>query len=359
MTDIRRETALEDVVAVLTISDALAADVRLLAHGGYAPLSGFMTGTDYESVVETLHLANGQVFSLPIVLPVPEAEVNHLSRGDVLEVRSVSGLRATIRVTDVFRRDLLREAREVYRTESLRHPGVKLLLSESPWCVGGPVTWHEAPASPYGEPAWPDEVKAIIESRGWNTVSAFQTRNPTHRAHEHMLKIALEVTEGLLLHPLVGPTKSDDVPADLRMASYRTLLHHYFPENRVILATFGAAMRYAGPREAVFHGLVRRNYGATHFIVGRDAAGVGDFYGVHDSRRLFESLSDEMGIVPISFDRIGFCPRCQSMASQRSCPHVDQWLSMSGTKVRELLAHGTRPPADVMRAEVADILMKE
>ncbi|NMP23879.1 sulfate adenylyltransferase [Sulfobacillus harzensis] len=342
----------------LKVGPTESRDAELLAHGAYAPLTGFMNRDEYRSVLESLHLPQGAVFPLPIVLPVEEAVAQTLRVGDVLTINDGEGLKAEVRVEDLFRRDLMEEATRVFGTTNLAHPGVAGLLRQSAWCVAGPVDVKSLAPSPYLEPAWPGEVKREISRRGWRTVTFFQTRNPTHRAHEHMLKMALEMTDGIVLHPLVGPTKSDDVPPAIRMRSYRALIEEYFPKERILLATFGAAMRYAGPREAVFHGLVRKNYGATHFIVGRDAAGVGNFYGANDARLLFERLAAHMGLVPLTFDKIGYCPKCLGMASQRSCPHQSLWLSMSGTMVRDLLSQGKRPPVEIMRPEIADILVE-
>lgn len=342
----------------VVVSRLEAADAELLAHGAYAPLTGFMNQDEYESVIETLHLPTGAVFPLPIVLSVTDSDRRRLKIGDTVTIQDGEGFEAAVRVTDLFERDLVREAEAVYRTASPEHPGVDVLLSGNTWCIAGPVKVVKASHSPYNEPAWPEEVKAWIREQGWRTVTFFQTRNPTHRAHEHMLKMALEMTDAVVLHPLVGPTKSDDVPPAIRMDAYRALIEGYFPQNRILLATFAAAMRYAGPREAVFHGLVRRNYGATHFIMGRDAAGVGNFYGADDARLLFEGLAEEMGLVPVTFDKIGYCPKCLGMASLKSCPHQDAWFSMSGTMVRGLLADGQRPPVEIMRPEIADILVE-
>lgn len=342
----------------IQVNAATAADLELLCHGAYAPLTGMMNRDQYLSVVDTMRLSNGQIFPLPITLAVKPRVSQYLSPGDEVEIEHENGLFAKIVVTDVFERDLLHEAKMVYGTTRPDHPGVAQLLRESPWSVGGPVTLVRPSHSPYPEVAWPEDTKRLIARRGWNTVTFFQTRNPTHRAHEHMLKLALEVTDGVVLHPLVGVTKADDVPSDVRMHVYRVLIQHYFPHDRILLGTFAAAMRYAGPREALFHGLVRKNYGATHFIVGRDAAGVGNFYGSGDARELFLQCADEMGIVPLTFDSIGYCPVCQAMASSRSCPHQNRWVSMSGTQVRTLIADGTTPPKEIMRPEVAEVLMQ-
>lgn len=342
----------------LWVSRTEAADAEMLARGAYQPLTGFMNQDEYRAVVDSLHLPSGALFPLPIVLSVPEKIARRLMVGEILDIHDGTGFVAEVWVTQVFRRDLDQEASRVYGTVSREHPGVAVLQDHSPWCVAGPVRVAKSVASPYPEPAWPQQVKDWIRQQGWSTVTFFQTRNPTHRAHEYLLKVALEMTDGLVLHPLVGPTKSDDVPPAVRMAAYRTLIREYFPSEHILLATFGAAMRYAGPREAVFHGLVRKNYGATHFIVGRDAAGVGNFYEADSARRLFESLAEELGIVPLTFDKIGYCPKCLGMASIRSCPHSDAWFSMSGTMVRTLLTQAKRPPVEVMRPEIADILLE-
>lgn len=347
-----------DLNEALRVGGMESRDAELLAHGAYAPLTGFMNRDEYRSVLESWHLPNGAVFPLPIVLPVAEELARVLRVGDVLAISDGQGLEADVRVTDFFRRDLMEEAARVYGTTRLDHPGVEVLWQQNTWCVAGPVEIKSLSPSPYPEPAWPEEVKSGIRRQGWRTVTFFQTRNPTHRAHEHMLKMALEMTDGIMLHPLVGPTKSDDVPPAIRMRAYRALIEEYFPKGQILLATFAAAMRYAGPREAVFHGLVRRNYGVTHFIVGRDAAGVGNFYGADDARLLFERLAEDMGLVPLTFDKIGYCPNCLGMASLKSCPHQSSWFSMSGTMVRGLLSKGERPPVEIMRPEIPDILVE-
>ncbi|MCY0878361.1 MAG: sulfate adenylyltransferase [Firmicutes bacterium] len=351
-------SALSCVTASVTIplTVAEAADSQLLASGAYEPLHGFMTHEEYRQVVQEMRLPTGALFPLPVVLSVAPDAAKKVAVGDVVELTGPDGFQATLRVTDRFTRDLEAEAQHVYRTTSLEHPGVARLMRTSRWCLGGPVTVLKAPPSPFGEPATPHEVRAAIAQRGWKTVTFFQTRNPPHRAHEYLLKTVLEITDGLVLHPLVGPTKDDDVPADVRMRTYRALLSHYFPQDRVLLATFGAAMRYAGPREALFHGLVRKNFGATHFIVGRDAAGVGHFYEASAARDLFLQVAEEIGVTPLTFDDIGYCPVCEATVSRRTCPHPSRWMAMSGTMVRQQLREGTLPPREVMRPEVAEIL---
>jgi sulfate adenylyltransferase len=341
----------------IEIGEAETQDAGLLAHGAYAPLTGFMNEVQYRSVIQRMRLPEGTLFPLPIVLPVPTDTSRRLKTGQTVTIRGHNGWRGEIRITDVFERDPLQEAQLVYGTQSPKHPGVWALLHAPSSCVAGPVRVCCEADWPHPEARWPHQVRTLIAERGWETVTFFQTRNPPHRAHEHMLRLALEVTDGVVLHPLVGPTKTDDVPAMIRMAAYRTLIREYFPDDRMLLATFGAAMRYAGPREALFHALVRKNYGATHVIVGRDAAGIGDFYAPMQASRLVREMADEMAVTPLCFDRIGYCPKCQSPVSERSCSHRSTWISMSGTMVRDLLRQGEKPPGEVMRPEIADVLM--
>jgi sulfate adenylyltransferase len=331
-----------------------AADALLLATGAYWPLDGFMGERDYRGVLRDLHLSGGQLFPLPIVFAVP-ADVP-AEPGDALTLRTPDGAELVMEVHERFRRHRLWEAYAVYRTADPGHPGVARLLQEEETCLAGPVRVVSYGRQHQPEPWTPGETRRLIAERGWRKVAAFQTRNPLHRAHEHLLRLALEQVDGLLLHPLVGPTKSDDVPADVRMACYRLTLSAYFPPDRVLLGLFPAAMRYAGPREALFHALVRRNYGASHFIVGRDAAGVADLYHPDEARELVERYQEELGIVPIGFPPVGYCPRCEAFVSARTCPHRPEWLELSGTALRAVLRSGGDPPRELVRPEIAAIL---
>jgi len=341
----------------LRLGPAAAADVRLIADGAYSPLAGFMTRADYESVVEHACLASGTPWTLPVTLPVTGPMARALGHGDEVALHDdASGLLGTLVVDEVFNRDLDVEARDVYRTADTAHPGVAALLSQSALVVGGAVT---APPRNEGDPLGPRETRAVFEGRGWSQVVAFQTRNPIHRAHEYLTKVALEQVDGLFLHPLVGATKDDDVPAEVRLRCYDVLLDHYYPKDRVLMSTFAAAMRYAGPREAVYHGLVRRNYGCSHFIIGRDAAGVGSYYGSYDAQHLYDELggSEKLGFTAFKFEHTFYCRACDGMASTRTCPHPsDEWVTLSGTRVRELLLSGQELPREVSRPEVAELL---
>jgi sulfate adenylyltransferase len=342
---------------VLQLSPTAAADVELLADGAYSPLKGFMSENDYESVVEHATLSNGTPWTLPITLPAASTLARTLRVGDAVALRDEAGdLLGTLAVRDVFRRDLAREAAEVYRTTDVSHPGVRALMEQDEWLIGGSVT---APARCNASNVSPREARSIFEDRGWSDVVGFQTRNPIHRAHEYLTKIALEQVDGLFLHPLVGVTKDDDVPADVRMRCYDVLLQRYYPQDRVLMSPFVAAMRYAGPREAIYHGLVRRNFGCSHFIIGRDAAGVGSYYGSYDAQRLYDELGgrERLGFAAFKFEHTFFCRRCDGMASTRTCPHASEdWVTLSGSKVRELLRNGEGLPREVSRPEVAAVL---
>lgn len=337
------------------------ADLELIATGAASPLTGFLNQADYTSVLERMRLADGTVWPLPFTLAVEDSAAAALTVGGEAALTDAQGRTwGVIRVTEIFRRDPAVESRAVYRTEDDSHPGVSYLKSRPRTLVAGPVTVLPLPKDlPFFEHRLtPSELRAEIESRGWRRTAGFQTRNPIHRAHEHLTKLALEVTDGLVIHPLVGETKSDDVPAAVRFRSYEALLAKYYPKDRVLLAAFPAAMRYAGPREAIFHALVRKNYGITHLIVGRDHAGVGKFYGPLEAQQLFDRFSfDDLGVTPLKFDPTFFCKACGNLASSRTCPHdAAQRLDLAGTRVREILRAGGHLPAEFTRPEVAEIL---
>lgn len=341
-------------------------DFRLLAWGAYHPLTGFLGEADYHGVVNAMRLTSGELWSLPITVS-PEPSVAQALRGaPTIELLTPTGEPVgLLHDPQVYAVDPLREASGVYGTEDPAHPGVARVLAAGRWRVGGRISVTNPSAlalpPPFDEhPASPAEVRAIIAHRGWKSVVAFQTRNPIHRAHEYLTKVALEGVDGLLLHPLVGETKQDDVPAEVRLRCYRTLLDAYYPLDRTLLALFPAPMRYAGPREAIFHARVRANYGATHLIIGRDHAGVGTYYGPYDAQQLLREIGPaELGIRPLFFDNAFFCNRCGQMATAKSCPHAPtDRIDLSGTAVRRLLASGQAPPPEYSRPEVAALLIE-
>jgi ATP sulfurylase len=338
-----------------------ASDLELLAVGAFSPLEGFMGRADYRAVMEDMRLAGGLLWPLPVTLAVRAEDARGLKEGGDVALRGPRGaLLGILHLEEKHANDPRREARLVYGTEDSRHPGVAALAARGEVLLGGPVDLLARPPLP-GPAAWrldPAATRAAFQARGWRRVTAFQTRNPIHRSHEYIQKCALEFTDGLLIHPLVGATKGDDLPADVRLRACAALVRHYFPRDRVLLAVFPGAMRYAGPREALFHALVRKNYGCTHFIVGRDAAGVGSYYAPYAAHDLFRSLPpEELGIEPLLFVETFFCRRCGAVASLRTCPHPEaDRVALSGSRVRELLMDGEALPAEFTRPEVAAVL---
>ncbi|MDQ3986090.1 MAG: sulfate adenylyltransferase [Actinomycetota bacterium] len=344
-------------------SRRVLSDLELLAVGAVSPHRGFMTERDYRPVVEEMQLASGLPWSLPITLPATPDEASALSEGAPAAIVHEGNVIAVIDVEDVYEFDARHEAELTYGTTDENHPGVQYLYSLDGRYVGGEVTVLENVfAHEFSEYRFtPMQLREKIAERGWTTVVAFQTRNPIHRAHEYLTKCALEIVDGLVIHPLVGGTKGDDIPAETRMRCYEALMENYYPHDRVLLSVFPAAMRYAGPREAIWHALLRKNYGMTHFIVGRDHAGVGDYYGTYDAQLIFEQVDrDELGIWPIKFEHSFFCKKCGQMASAKTCPHgKEDHVHLSGTQVRQMLQDGQEPPSEFSRHEVARILIED
>lgn len=342
----------------ICLNQRALSDLELIAIGGFSPLTGFMDEADYQRVVDEMHLANGLPWSIPITLSVNAKQAACLKEGDWIRLDDPNGRFAgVLQLTQKYVCDKEHEAQQVYRTTDEKHPGVKVVYNQGDVNLAGDVWLLERRPHP-NFPTYqidPAESRALFRQKGWQTVVGFQTRNPIHRAHEYIIKCALEIVDGLFLHPLVGATKEDDIPADVRMRCYEILLEKYFPLDRVILAINPAAMRYAGPREAIFHALVRKNYGCTHFIVGRDHAGVGDYYGTYDAQYIFDEFApDELGIQPMKFEHAFYCQRTQQMATSKTSPSTsEERIHLSGTKVREMLRRGELPPPEFSRPEVA------
>jgi sulfate adenylyltransferase len=345
-----------DSLEVLPLTSRELADLDMIGSGALSPLEGFMGRADYESVLETMHLATGAPWALPVCLAVEAAPT-----GPRVALADENGRAvAVLEVEEVFAYDKAHEAELCFRTTEDAHPGVARLYEQAPLYLAGCVTVFDRPDPEFpGLALDPADTRWIFAERGWKRVVGFQTRNPIHRAHEYLTKVALETVDGLLVHPLVGETKSDDVPVDVRVACYRTLLDGYYPDDRVLLSAFPAAMRYAGPREAVWHAICRKNYGCSHFIVGRDHAGVGTYYGTYDAQLVFDEFAPhELDIEPMFFEHTFWCNACGSMASTKSCPHPpEDRVFLSGTAVREMLAEGEVPPVEFTRPEVARVLI--
>jgi sulfate adenylyltransferase len=345
-----------DSLERVTLTSREVSDLDMISSGALSPLEGFMAREDYERVVAEMHLASGLPWALPVCLAVDEPP-----SGDTVCLADEAGrLLAVLEVEETFEYDKEREAAQCFRTTDAEHPGVARLYAQKPHYLAGRVTVFERVPPPYPELALdPAETRAAFAERGWRRVVGFQTRNPIHRAHEYLTKGALETVDGLLIHPLVGETKSDDVPADVRIECYRVLLENYYPTDRVVIAAFPAAMRYAGPREAIWHAICRKNYGCSHFIVGRDHAGVGDYYGSYDAQLIFDDFAPhELDIEPMFFEHAFWCRACGQMTTPKTCPHGgDDHVFLSGTKVRELLAAGELPPVEFSRPEVAEVLI--
>jgi len=348
--------------------DAMAlSDLELIATGALSPLTGFMRKADYERCVDEMRLSNGVLWSMPVTLAVDQDVAADIEEGQEIALCEDESVLAMMEVAEKFpyhRKIKEHEAQEVYRTTEEAHPGVAQLYRRGDVVLSGDiwlVDWSTAMKTEFPELRHtPAQTRRMFARRGWRSVVGFQTRNPIHRAHEYLQKTALEIVDGLFIHPLVGETKEGDIPADVRIASYQTILRDYYPVDRVLLGVFPAAMRYAGPREALFHAIARKNYGCTHFIVGRDHAGVGDYYGTYDAQDIFDQFSSEdIGIIPFKFEYAFFCKKCGGVVSAKTCPHnQEDWIYLSGTQVREMLRRGEMLPEEFTRPEVAKVLLE-
>jgi sulfate adenylyltransferase len=356
---IKKSKSLKKII----VSPRAVSDLELISNGALSPNEGFMGKDDYESVVDNMRLKNGLAWSIPITLPVTSEQSKELREGEDISLHDESdNLLAVLHLQEKYSYDKKNEAEKVYRTTDEAHPGVNVIYRQGDVLLGGKISLVNRPPD-VEFPKYrfdPAQTRMLFREKGWRRVVAFQTRNPIHRAHEYLQKCALEMVDGLLIHPIVGETKSDDIPADVRMKCYQVLIENYYPKDRVVLSVLPAAMRYAGPREAIFHAVVRKNYGCTHFIVGRDHAGVGNYYGTYDAHKIFDEFKpEEIGITPLFFDHSFYCRKCNGMATTKTCPHPSEFHAhLSGTKVRELLRNKQDLPIEFTRPEVGRILME-
>ncbi|MDV3350008.1 sulfate adenylyltransferase [Leptolyngbyaceae cyanobacterium CCMR0082] len=346
----------------ITLSKRNIADLQCIATGIYSPLEGFVNEADYNSIVKDMRLSNGLAWSIPVTLQIPESDAEKCRLDSQIALAHPNGeILAVMTVKSKFTPDQDHEAQNVYLTTEDAHPGVKAMKAEGPVYLGGPISLvNDIPYDNFLEYRLsPVQTRLEFANREWNTVVAFQTRNPIHRAHEYITKTALETVDGLFINPLVGMTKSDDIPADVRVKCYETIMSLYYPKDRTLLGVFPAAMRYAGPREAIMHAIARQNYGCTHFIVGRDHAGVGDYYGTYDAQTLFREFNaDELKIQPVKFEHAFYCKLTGGMATAKTSPSAkEDRIHLSGTKVRAMLRDGKKPPAEFTRPEIAQILI--
>ncbi len=364
LTGSRRESLLERARSLPTIQldERAQSDVEMIAVGAFSPLRGFIGEQDYHLIVESMRLANGLPWSIPISLAVSRAQADSLRTGSQVALTDERGVvLAILDLAERYAPNREEEVRKVYGTTESAHPGVAAVLQGGEVYLGGDIQVVNRPDT-VAFPSYhrdPVQTRALFRERGWRTVVGFQTRNPIHRAHEYITKSALEIVDGLMLHPLVGKTKSDDIPADVRMRCYEVLMEHYYPQDRVLLSVYPAAMRYAGPREAIFHAIARKNYGCTHFIVGRDHAGVGNYYGTYDAQKLFDEFAPgELGIQPLKYENAFYSKVTGQMATAKTAPGgPETQVNLSGTKVREMLSQGQLPPPEFSRPEVAQILI--
>ncbi|MDX9739975.1 MAG: sulfate adenylyltransferase [Gammaproteobacteria bacterium] len=347
------------------ISSREAGDLVMLGIGGFTPLDGFMGHADWKGVCSDYMLESGVFWPIPITLSTDEHLADGIGIGsDIALVGPDGDIMATMTVREKYRIDKAEECRAIFRTDDPAHPGVKMVMEQGDVNLAGPVRvlsegdFAERFPGVYMTPA---QTRALFEEKGWSTIAAFQTRNPMHRSHEYLVKIAIEICDGVLVHSLLGNLKPGDIPAEVRAEAIDVLVKNYFVDNTVVQAGYPLDMRYAGPREALLHALFRQNYGCSHLIVGRDHAGVGEYYGPFDAQHIFDEIpAGALETKPLKIDWTFWCYRCNGMASMRTCPHAggNDRLLLSGTKLRKALSENGEVPAEFSRPEVLEVLRR-
>lgn len=346
----------------ITVSSREAGDIIMLGIGGFTPLDGFMTKADWQGVCDGMKMASGLFWPIPVTLSTDDEAVK--AGGEVALVGGDNNeILATMKVSEKYTIDKAHECMQVYKTTDAAHPGVKMVMEQGKYNLAGSIKVLSTGGfkEKYGEQFMtPAETRALFDKMGWKRIAAFQTRNPMHRSHEYLAKIAIETMDGVLVHSLLGNLKPGDIPAEVRSEAIDVLVKNYFAPNTVIQAGYPLDMRYAGPREALLHALFRQNYGCSHLIVGRDHAGVGDYYGPFDAQKIFDEIpKDALETKNMNIDWTFWCNKCGGMASQRTCPHTkDDRILLSGTKVRSMLSEGQDLPVEFSRPEVAAVLKK-
>lgn len=345
----------------VTVDQRTLTDIKMIAIGAMSPLEGFMCRDDYNHVVEYMRLRSGLPWPLPIVLAVTPDEADEFDTDTQVALKNGQGeVVAILHLHEKYTVDKEREAAKVFRTTDPRHPGVQRLLQRPSVLLGGDIDVINLPIpQEYADyRLTPLELRHAFEQRGWRRIVSFHTHNPIHRAHEYIQKCALEICDGLLIHPLISECESEDLPVDVLMRCYETLIEEYFPQERVMLSIYPGARRYAGPREAVFHAITRKNYGCTHIIIGRNHADVGNYYGVYDAQEIFKEFGPhELEITPLFFEDAVYCRRCMGMVTNKTCPHsADHHVAMSGTRLREMLQGGQAVPVEVARPEIVSVI---
>ena len=352
----RKEESFEMIRKNVTIDEAR--DLSNIAHGVFSPLEGYMVKEDFESVIKNGRLANGIPWTIPIVMDASKEEIEKMNEGDEIAFFYNGNPIAIMKIEEIYPYDKKEYAMGVFKTTSIEHPGVARLFKRKDYLLGGKIDLINDVATEFPQyKLWPKDTRFLFRQKGWKTVVGFQTRNAPHLGHEYVQKTALTFTDGLFINPLIGKKKKGDFKDDVIIKAYEALLKNYYPKDTATMAILETEMRYAGPREAIFHAIIRKNYGCTHFIIGRDHAGVGNFYGPYEAQEIFNDYPD-LDITPIFFKSFFYCKKCGGVVNEKICPHGEEdRITFSGTKIRKMLIEGRRPPAEMMRPEVADVIL--